>query len=264
MDKFTDSEIAARFESGRQDVDSLVAPLISLAHDSSSLIVGFGMTQSGLRSDMIPYFHVCGTTPVDKPVRILLIGGIVGTEIVTPFAVARLLAALEARLQLVAGLEVTGFPVANLEAHREGVFLTSAQQADGAKCWENSACSHIQVLERELKRYEYDLVIVLRENVRAEEADIEAWLVEDEQKRVVSDALYRHATIAPGFRWSVNPVRPTYPRTFTPVPGSERQPAEVIVGLPGALPAEAQAENAMGLVLSVAHAVRQARDEGFM
>jgi hypothetical protein len=100
MESTVDSQITDRFKSGRQDVHDLIAPLIELASKSSSLIVGYGAPQAGVRSEMIPYFHVCGTPADKEPLRVLVIGGWVGTEIITPYAIARLLVALESRLRL--------------------------------------------------------------------------------------------------------------------------------------------------------------------
>jgi hypothetical protein len=264
MDNFVEREITDRFKSGRQDVHDLIAPLIELTQKSSSLVVGYGAPQAGVRSEMIPYFHVCGTPTENEPLRVLVIGGWVGTEIVTPYAIARLLVALESRLRLAAGIEITAYPVANLEAHRETVFLTQTQQIDGMRCWENSQCSHVRVLERELERYAYDAIFLLRQNPRALDADVEAWLAEEAQKIVLSDALKRYASASPLFRWRANPVRPTYSRTFTPIPNWERQPAEIIIGLPAALTPEQQAQESMALILSLSHAMRQAHAEGVM
>lgn len=264
MDSTVDSQITDCFKSGRQNVQDLIAPLIELASQSSSLIVGYGTPQAGVRSEMIPYFHVCGTPADKEPLRVLVIGGWVGTEIITPYAIARLLVALESRLRLATGIEITAYPVANLEAHRETVFLTSKQQSDGMRCWENSQCGHVQVLERELERYDYDAIFLLRQNPRALDADVEAWLAEEEQKASLADALKRYATTSPLFQWRANPVRPTYSRTFTPIPNRERQPAEIIIGLPAALNAEQQAQESMALILSLSHAMRQARAEGVL
>jgi hypothetical protein len=265
MDYVADSQITDRFNSGRQDVQDLIAPLLELSARSSSLIVGYGAPQAGVRSEMIPYFHVCGTQTDREPLRVLVVGGWVGTEIITPYAIARLLVALESRLRLAAGIEITAYPVANLEAHRQTVFLTSKQQIDGMRCWENSQCGHVQVLERELERYDYDAIFLLRQNSRALDADVEAWLAEEEQKVALSDALKRYASTSPLFRWRANPVRPTYSRTFTPIPNRDRrQPAEIIIGLPGALSAEQQAQESMALILSLSHAMRQSRAEGIL
>lgn len=264
MDYVADSQITDRFNAGRQDVQDLIAPLLELSARSSSLIVGYGAPQAGVRSEMIPYFHVCGTPIEKQPLRVLVIGGWVGTEIITPYAVARLLVALESRLRLAAGIEITAYPVANLEAHRQTVFLTSKQQLDGARCWENSQCSHVQVIERELERYDYEAIFLLRQNPRALDADVEAWLAEDEQKAALAEALRRYASASPLFRWRANPVRPTYSRTFTPIPNRDRQPAEIIIGLPGALNADEQAQESMALILSLSHAMREARAEGVL
>ncbi|HEY5811290.1 MAG TPA: hypothetical protein VIT23_01385 [Terrimicrobiaceae bacterium] len=264
MDASPDNQITDCFNSGRQSVQDLIAPLLKLAAQSSSLTVGYGAPQAGVRSEMIPYFHVCGTPAENEPLRVLVIGGWVGTEIITPYAIARLLVALESRLRLAAGIEITAYPVANLEAHRQTVFLTSKQQIDGMRCWENSQCGHVQVLERELARYDYDAIFLLRQNPRALDADVEAWLAEDEQKAALAEALKRYASTSPLFRWRANPIRPVYSRTFTPIPDRDRQPAEIIIGLPAALKAEEQAQETMALILSLSHAMRQARAEGVL
>ena len=124
MDNFVEREITDRFKSGRQDVHDLIAPLIELTQKSSSLVVGYGAPQAGVRSEMIPYFHVCGTPTENEPLRVLVIGGWVGTEIVTPYAIACLLVALESRLRLAAGIEITAYPVANLRRIAKLCFLS--------------------------------------------------------------------------------------------------------------------------------------------
>ena len=60
MDNFVDSQITDRFKSGRQDVHDLIAPLVKLASESSSLVVGYGAPQVGVRSEAIPRLrHAC-------------------------------------------------------------------------------------------------------------------------------------------------------------------------------------------------------------
>lgn len=264
MNPYTDLQIRSHYENGRQDVASLIAPLIELSTDSSTLILGYGLGQDGTREDMIPYFHVCGTKAAESPIRALIVGGWFGTESITTLAIARLLSAMEARLQLAEGIEVTAFPAINLPAHREGVFLTPKQQAEGVRCWEQSSCGHIQVLEKELERYEYDVIFLLRENPRAKTPELEAWLSTDNQKTIIGDALKRYSTADHQFNWRKNPLRPTYARTFTPMPEKEKQPAEIIVALPGALTPAEQSSEGLGLMLSLLHAIRSARQEGVL
>jgi len=262
MNPFTDLQIKNTFEAGNQDVESLIAPLVELSNDSSTLMLGYGLGQAGIREEMIPYFHVCGTRAGEVPLHALLVGGWVGTETVTPLAIARLLAAMESRLQLAEGIEVTAYPVANLEAHRGNVFLMDRQQLPDVRCWADSPSTHVQVLEKELRRYPYDVVILLRQNPRAREPEVEAWLTTDQQKVVISETLSRYAGAAPAFRWKPNPVRPTYARTFTPMPETEKQPAEVIIALPGALSPSEQSGEALGIILTLLHALREARQAG--
>ncbi len=264
MNPYTDLQIKANFDAGKQDVDSLIAPLIELATDSSTLILGYGLAQAGIREEMIPYFHVCGTKAAEAPVHALLVGGWVGMENVTTLSIARILAAMEARLQLAEGIEVTAYPVANLDAHRAHTYLADKQELPDVRCWEESPSTHIQVLEKELRRYPYDVVFLLRQNPRASEPDVEAWLTTDQQKVVIGDALKRHASVATHLRWKSNPVRPVYKRTFTPMPDTDKQPAEIIIGLPGALSPAEQSSEAITLVFSILHAIRQGRKEGLL
>lgn len=260
----TDFQISERFADGRCDVDELIAPLIDLTHESSSLVVGYGMPQAGVREKMIPYFHVCGTYTDVEPLRVLIVGGWAGTETVTPFAIARLLAAMETRLSLAAGLEITAYPAANLEAHREGVFLTKSQKSDSVRCWENSSCSHIRVMENELRRYDYDAVFLLRENPQAKETEVEAWVSQERQQAILSEAFERHARSSDPVRWKTNSPKPGYARTFTPIPHSAVQPAEIVIGLPGARKRSERASEALGLMLSLLHALRESRQEGVL
>ncbi|HEY8901795.1 MAG TPA: hypothetical protein VIM61_15390 [Chthoniobacterales bacterium] len=262
MHNTTDLLIANRFEAGQTDIDGLIAPLADLAQDSASLIVGYAPTASRQRQDAIPYFHVCGSYAEHPPVRALIVGGWFGNEVRSPYAIARLIATMEKRASLAAGLEVTAFPVANLEAHRAKTYLTDDQFAAGASCWEESPSPHVQVIEKELLRYPYDIVIFLRENPRAVETDAEAWLVEESHKRVLSEALEKYAADTPHFRWKTNPSAPVYRRSFTPVPGVNRQPSEVIIGLSAARTPAEQTNDVAGIVFALLHSVRQARQEG--
>ncbi len=264
MDTLTAHQIDHSFEAGSQDVETLIAPLVELAIDSPSLAVGYGRTQTGLRRDLIPYFHVSGTREVQQPVRALVVGGWYGSEPVTPYAVARMIAVFEARLRLVAGLEVTAYPVANLDSHRQVLNLSIQQRIDELCCWQGSSLSHIQVLEGELRRYDYDVVFLLRENVRARDADVEAWATAAQPRAIVEGAFSRYATVAPEFRWRMNPVRPQYTRSFTPIPEAEHQPVEITIGLPSSMRPYDQAREAIGLILSVSHGLRQAREEGVL
>jgi hypothetical protein len=262
MTNTTDQLIANRFEAGRTNVDDLVAPLEELAQDSSTLIVGYAPTASRRREHAIPYFHVCGAA-TDKPsIHALIVGGWFGTEARSPYAIARLVAAMEQRAVLAAGLEVTAIPVANVRAHREGTFLTDAEGTTAPRCWEESTVDHVPVLEKELHRYPYDIVIFLRENPRAKDTDVEAWLVEDSSKRVLGDALRKHAKENAGFKWKANPSSPVYRRTFTPVPRVAKQPAEIIVGLAAAKSPDELNNETVGLVFALLHSLREARAAG--
>ncbi len=48
-EKSTDFQISERFADSRCDVDELIAPLIGLTRRSSSLVIGYGMPQAGVR-----------------------------------------------------------------------------------------------------------------------------------------------------------------------------------------------------------------------
>jgi hypothetical protein len=264
MNQNTDTQIRTLYDAGRQDVESLIAPLAELAQHSTTLVMGYGQTQAGLREEMIPYFHVCGSKSNRAPVRVLIVGGWVGTEIVTPLAAARIIAALEANLEQVQGVEITAFPVANLEAHRANVFLAEGHGLQDVRCWDDSPQTHVQVLERELGRYDYDVVILLRQHPRASECDAEAWLDSEAQRIILGDALSRCSTSSAHFRWKQNPINPLYLRTFTRIPNAERQPAEIIIGLPGALSAEEQSAATLAPVLTLIQAMHKGRMEGLI
>ncbi len=255
----TDRLIANRFEAGLTSLDALITPLIELAQDSNSLIVGYRAPRSRSRDEAIPYFHVCGASAGKTPIRALIVGGWHGSELTTPYVVMRLLALMEARANLAAGLEITAFPVANPQAHRAARFLTRQQESSGVRCWDDSPCDHVRVLEDELCRYQYDVIVHLREHPRALETEAEAWLCEDEHKRALADAFRLYAVIHPEFRWKQNPVRPAFARVFTPIPGHYRQPSEIVIALSAARSATERTNDAAGLVFSILHTLRQAR-----
>ena len=262
MTNTTDFQISERFATDSDDLNELLAPLIDLTHESSSLVVGYGIPQAGVRETMIPYFHVCGTYTDVEPLRVLIVGGWAGDEKITPFVVARLLAAMEARLSLVAGLEITAYPAANLEARREGKAFTGDQKPESMRCWQNSPSSLIRVMENEMRRYDYDLVLVLRESPQAAGTAVEAWVSRDAQRTVIDRALGQATAGSGALTWRFDPKKPRHSRLFTPIPAAALQPAEVVISLPGKAPDGEAATEGLGLLLGLLHALREARQEG--
>lgn len=258
----TDTLLKNRFEAGQSRLSDLLPPLLELVENSSTMVVGYGIAQAGVREEMIPYFHICGASSGQEPVRVLLLGGWSGTEIVAPFAIARILVAMEAKASLAKGLEITAYPVANLEAHKLDVFLTEKQILNGVRCWQNSPCSHVAVIEKELRRYAYDAILLVRESGPTSPPAAEAWLPEDDTS--LSDCLKSFAVVDPEFRWTVNPSDPKSQRFFTPIPEAEKQPAEITVFLPSSQSTEAQTDHAMALILSLLHGMRDARSQALL
>lgn len=258
----TDQEIRARHTENPKDALGLLAPLMELSEQSSTLILGFGGGQQSIRQEMIPYFHVCGPSSGHEPIRALIIGGWVGTESNSSFLVARLVAAIEQQLRLVTGIEVTAYPVANVEAHRAGEFLTGKQQIEGVHLWQESACTHVRVLERELQRYDYDVVILLREKLASADLKAEIWPGTHEQSVILQDALERVSLNSAAFSYEVNPTHSAFERTLTPLPGEGgHQPAEIVIGLGAEEPENNQTDLGVDLLLSILHSLRQARLE---
>ena len=112
-----------------------------------------------------------------------------GTEIVTPYAIACLLVALESRLRLAAGIEITAYPVANLEAHRETVFLPRRSKSMACAAGKIHNAATFGCLSGNSSATLTTQFSSLRQNPRALDADVEAWLAEEAQKIVLSDAL---------------------------------------------------------------------------
>lgn len=257
----TDLEIRARHTESPLDALGLLAPLIEQSEQSSTLILGFSGGQQSARQEMIPYFHVCGPSSGQEPIRALIIGGWVGTESQTSFLVARLVAAIEQELRLVTGIEVTAYPVVNVEAHRAGEEQTAKQQIEGTDLWKDSASTHIRVLERELQRYNYDVVILLRENSETDNLKAEVWPGTPGQSVVLQDSLARFSQREDGFSYQASPEHPTFSRTLTPLPGDGHQPAELVVSLGTASSDHDQTDLGIELLLSILHSFRQARLE---
>lgn len=262
MTNTTDFQISERFAIDSDDLNELLAPLIDLTHESSSLVVGYGIPQAGVRGTMIPYFHVCGTYTDVEPLRVLIVGGWAGNEKTTSFVIARLLAAMEARLSLVAGLEITAYPAANLEARREGIAFTPDQKQEAMRCWVDSPCSLVRVMENEMRRYDYDLVLVLRENPASTGTQVEAWVAQETQRTVIDQALRQSAEGGEAPTWKFNPKKSVHSRVFTPIPNSAVQPAEVVISLPGKAREGESASSGLGLLLGLLHALREARQDG--
>ncbi len=260
----TDQQIRTFFKEEGAEVTRLLQPLMELSSTSSTLILGYGGGQNATRKEMLPYFHVCGAGVAGEPVRALIIGGWKGNETTSTYTIARLLASIEDSLRLVSGIEVTAYPIANLEARRAGVSLTEAQEKEGVTFWKESAFRHVKVLEHELKRYEYDLIILLREDESATDLNINLWPNTEAASVVLSDTLKRYTASGTPFHWELNPEETPFSRVFTPIPDGVRQPAEVVISLPAKGDQDDQANLGIGVLLTFLHAVRQARAEGVL
>lgn len=251
-------------DSDENRVERWLNPLIELSVESPSLILGYGGKQPLDRSEMIPYFHVCGRSGNHRTLRVLLVGGWLGNEIDSTWVIASFLTEIEQRLRLLAGIEVTAYPVINRDALREGTHLTAEQHAKSLRLWEGSDLPQVEILERELWRYDYDLAVVLRQAKLAHGFSADVWPSGGGIETVMSDALRRYAAVDNEFAWSIRPTNPRFPRVLTPVPERGNQPTEVLLSVPGAEDQGLQAKEATGLLLTVLHAARQARAEGLI
>ncbi|HWL52371.1 MAG TPA: hypothetical protein VNQ90_08045 [Chthoniobacteraceae bacterium] len=237
---------------------------MELSSHSSTLILGYGGGEKATRKELLPYFHVCGAGGGEEPVRALIVGGWSGEETTTTYAIARFLASIEERLRLVSGIEVTAYPIANLEARRAGIAVTPEQEKEGVRFWCDSPFRHVRALENELRRYSYDLVIILREAAPAADMEVNVWPDSEVSASIVRDALNRYASAGTAFSWAFDPENGPFPRIFTPLPESGNQPTEVLIALPGSRDQEEQANQGMGLLLTMLHAARQAKAEGVL
>ncbi|MEX1119424.1 MAG: hypothetical protein WEB60_11595 [Terrimicrobiaceae bacterium] len=243
----------------------MILPITELSKESSTLVLGYGAAQKSARDAMIPYFHVCGENSGKDPLRTLIIGGWHGTERLSVYSAASMLGAIQNRLRIVAGMEVTAYPAVNVEATRAGEFLTPDQQAGGVGLWKDSQFPHVQVLERELMRYPYHLILVLRENSARSGFQVTLWPSGNGAESVLGDSLRRLQTHAGDdlLEWSVNPPASQVARNLTPMPG-DCQPTEVVVEIPTTGDAKLAKEQTLGLVLTLLHAARQGRMEGLL
>lgn len=241
----------------------MILPITELSLESSTLVLGYGGEEKSAREAMIPYFHVCGENSGKDPLRALIIGGWHGTDRLSVYSAASMLGAIQNRLRIVAGMEVTAYPAVNGEAIRAGEVLTPEQQVQGVRLWEESRFQHVQVLERELQRYAYHLIVVLRESSENSGFRVTLWPSGDGAEAVFSDSLRRLQTHAGDdlLEWSVNP--PGIARNLTPMPG-DNQPTEVVVEIPTSGDAKLAKEQTLGLVLTLLHAARQGRMEGLL
>lgn len=256
MESHTDTLLKQAAQFGKPILEDLTRPLVELTEDSSTLVVGYGLGQAGVRDEMIPYFHIIGPGADEKPVRLLVIGGWLGTDSVTPLAVARFIAAIESSQSLIQGLEITAYPVANVEAYREGVFLTGKQQIEGVRCWSDSTCSYVKVIENELTRYDYDAVILLRESSRTKGVEIEAWEGRGVQVTTLKTLFGNLVSEPRKIRWEIEPEKPAFERTFTPLPGNTNQPTEIVIGFPEEPVGVPGSDMALDLLLKVIAALR--------
>lgn len=252
-------------DDNREDlVNQWMNPLIELSMESPSLILGYGGKQPLQRSEMVPYFHVCGRTGLHETLRVLIVGGWLGHEINSTWVITSFLTQMEQRMRLLAGIEITAYPIINRPALREGSSLTSEQKRESTRLWQDSPIAHVDILEQEMWRYDYDLAILVRESTLAHGFTADVWPAGDGVESVISDSMKRYASADPEFSWSIRPSNPRFARSLTPVPDRSSQPSEIALSVPGAQDAKTQANDGTALLLTVLHAARQARAEGLL
>ena len=257
-------QLEDRREGTCRTVQDFLAPLYDLSRESTNLITGFGAVQNAVRKDLIPYFHVCGATKGETPARVLILGGLVGTETATALAVAQLLVTCETLPPLMRGVEVTAYPILNVEAFEKDEFLTDKQKLYGIQPWQDSPSTHVQVAEAELRRYAYDLVIQVREEHPSIDLTASAWADTPQTVAAMADLLGRIKRRTAFFDGTINPRVPGIPRQFTPVPGSPKPVIEVAVGLPGSLPMAARCDAGAHVMLELVAGLRIARLEAMI
>lgn len=234
-------------------------PLMDLSEESEHLVVGYAAPHTGWNrgEDLIPYYHVIGKSGSGQPMRALLTAGWFGTEESASYTLFRLVAALEEKFQLVDGIEATVYPIVNMDAREAMVVLTPEQRENELGLWQNSPLRHVQVIEKELLRNPYDIVIRLEEEPKAEEFSAVVWAANATHGRILEDALKKYHMVSPGFQWRREDFAVATDGRLTPIPDSEHQPSEMLLYLPGELLAEQQAEEGIGILLFVLHAFRE-------
>ncbi|MEX1118831.1 MAG: hypothetical protein WEB60_08560 [Terrimicrobiaceae bacterium] len=257
MESQTDILLKQAAQSGKPQLEDLTCPLVELTEDSSTLVVGYGLGQAGVRDEMIPYFHILGPDANEDPVRLLIVGGWLGSDTAIPLAVARFIAAIESCQDLIQGLEITAYPVSNVEAYREGVFLTGKQQIEGVKCWSGSTCSHVKVIENEMTRYNYDAVILLAESTRGGGLAVDAWDGGGTHLAPLKTIFESLSGESPELHWGIDPATPAFARTFTPIPENLHQPKEILISFPPHASAVQGSDVALDLLLKITAALQR-------
>lgn len=250
-------QLRRRYESNPWNLAGIIEPLADLSEDSPALILGYGAAQPVSREDLIPYFHLVGPTRSRQRIHALIIGGWLGNDHATGFVIADFIVALAQKLELLNEIELTAFPIINVDAFNQQLFLTERQQLEGVRFWEKSDIPHVQLLEREIYRYPYDLVVTLRSTDQAEGIIPQVWPATPEIGQVFSKILGWNPDPTTG----ITPGAPTgsysLGRIFTPTPAHAPQPSEVVLGLPGQMPVAEQSQLAIGVLLPLLHALRQ-------
>jgi hypothetical protein len=191
-----------------------------------------------------------------QPLRVLNYRRVGGVETITPYAIARLLVALNHACY--GGRHRNPIPwrisrpimrpsssPANRRSteHAAGRIRNAVRKFSNAN-WNTTTTSDLSFLQ----------------NPRALDADV-TWLAED------SGGASRHLkacrSTSPLFRWRANPVRPTYSRTFTPIPNRDLNLLKSSsVYQPLSVPSSRLRKH--GANPESFHAMRQARAEGIL
>ena len=252
-------QLRLRYESNPWNLAGLVEPLADLSEDSPALILGYGAAQPVSRENLIPYFHIVGPTRSHQRIHALIIGGWFGNDHATGFVIADFIVALAHKLELLNEIELTVFPIINVDAFNQQVSLTESQQLEGVHLWEKSDVPHVQLLEREIYRYPYDLVVTLRSTDQAQGIIPQVWPATPEIGQVFSKILGWNPEPSSGVIAGTPAPHSSLERIFTPTPEQAPQPSEVILGLPSQLPIAEQSRQATGILLPLLHALRQTR-----
>jgi hypothetical protein len=148
---------------GRPFAD-VIAPLAEIALESGSLVLGYAGAAFRSRERLIPYFHVLSGFAKAATLRVFLLNTGADRNQITALGLSRLVLAMNARVALLKGIELTVFPrIGELDAELSPDILSEEDFASAGP-----DASTVGAVAKEFRRLDPDVLISVGQTSKGE------------------------------------------------------------------------------------------------
>lgn len=146
----------------RRSIADLLAPLDTIAVQSSDLVVNHGAQfKFGRETYELPRYLFVGPRGGDAPIHVGIFAGIHGDEPEGSYAVVQFIKVLEAKPELATGYYLSFYPVCNPTGFEDGTRFSRRGKDLNREFWKNSAEPEVRLIQAELISKSFQGIISL-------------------------------------------------------------------------------------------------------